>query len=454
MSNSIKIRRGLSIRLNGEADKIIADAGKSTTYAIKPTDFHGLTPKLTVKVGDSVKIGSVLFFDKYDDRIKYTSPVSGEIAEIKRGEKRKILEVKIKSNGANEAIDFGKVDPKSASKDAIVDKLLSSGIWSTIRQRPVDIVANPSDTPKSIFISGFDSSPLAPDYDFILHGKEKQLQAGIDALGKLTSGNVNVTIRTEGKSASAFSSLTGIQLNTISGPHPAGNVGVQIHNIDPINKGETIWYVTPQDLLTIGNLFLTGEYDSTRIVAMTGAALNVKKYVRTTTGASMESLLDGIGAADNVRYISGNVLTGSKVELDGYLGFYHHQVTVVTEGNDYRFLLGSKGWLGLGLDKFSNSRAYPTWLMPNKKYDIDTNLNGEVRSFVMTGQYDKVFPFDIYPVELIKSVMINDIEAMENLGIYEVAPEDFALCEFVCTSKINSQDIIRQGLDVIKEECL
>ena len=244
-----------------------------------------------------------------------------------------------------------------------------------------------------------------------------------------------------------------VQINKVSGPHPAGNVGVQIHHLDPINSGEFVWYVNPQDVLTIGRLFLNGTYDASKIVAFTGPKAKSPKYFKTISGASIKSIVDGAVSSDNARYISGNGLTGDNVGIEGHLSFYAHQITIVEEGNHHKFFLGD-GWLGAGLNKHSMSRTYFSWLMGNKKYDLDTNQNGEDRSFVLTGQYEKVFPFDIYPVYLVKAIITKDIEAMEQLGIYEVAPEDFALCEYVCTSKINVQDIVREGLDIVHEECM
>jgi Na+-transporting NADH:ubiquinone oxidoreductase subunit A len=320
--------------------------------------------------------------------------------------------------------------------------------------RPIDIVADPTDKPKAIFVSGFDSSPLAPNFDFVLHGESEAFQAGITALTKLTTGKVHLTTRGNSVSDSIFKGIKGVQSNTIFGKHPAGNVGTQIHHIDPINKGEVVWTVNALDVALIGRSLLAGKFDSSRTIALTGSELKKAKYVKTHIGAQINDLVSENINGDNYRIISGNVLTGDKVSLDGYLGFYHSQITVIPEGNEASFQLSGGGWLGSGSKKFSINRSYFSWLTPNKKRTLNTNLNGEVRSFVVTGEMEKVFPFDIYPMQLIKSTIYNDIDLMENLGIYEVVPEDFALCEFVCTSKINIQDKIRKGLDVIKSECM
>jgi Na+-transporting NADH:ubiquinone oxidoreductase subunit A len=453
MSKNIKISKGLDLKLKGEADKVIVNALASEVYTIKPTDFHGLTPKLLLKEGAEVKAGTPVFYDKNRPSIQFTSPVSGEIAEIVRGEKRKILAIRILAvKGEIKFESFKTSDPNSLSKEEVKEHLLKAGCWPYIKQRPADVVANPEQTPKAIFISAFDSSPLAPDYDLIVHNNGEVFQAGIDALAKLTDGKIHLTLRGGTKSSGVFSNCKRVQLNTISGPHPAGNVGVQIHHIDPINAGEVVWTINPQDVLTIGRLFLTGKYDASRVIALAGSKVKAPKYYKTIPGATIKSIVGEELSKDN-RYISGNILTGNDVGTDGSLGFYHNQVTVIPEGHEYKFFLGD-GWLGLGLNKHSASRTYFSWLMPNKKYELDTNQNGEPRSFVMSGQYEKVFPFDIYPVHLIKSIITNDIESMEKLGIYEVAPEDFALCEYVCTSKINVQEIVRKGLDVVYEECM
>lgn len=454
MSRTIKLRKGLDIKLLGEAEKV-KSTPQVTAFAIKPPDFHGLMPKLTIKVGDKVKTGSVIFFDKYQEEVKYVSPIAGEITDIVRGAKRKILEVRIKADAEDSFEEFGILNPDSMDEAAVKKTLLNNGLWPFIKMRPIDIVANPNDTPKAIFVSGFDSSPLAPDYDYVLHGHAEAFQAGITALGKLTQGKVHLTTRANAANDEALKGVKGVQSNTIVGKHPAGNVGTQIHHIDPINKGEVVWTVNALDVAAIGRSLLAGKYDSSRIIALTGSEIKKTEYIKTNIGASLVSLIGkNIKSDGDIRIISGNVLTGDKVEADGYLGYYHQQITVIPEGNEAMFQLSGGGWLGPGTKKFSINRSYFSWLTPNKKRRLDTNLNGEIRSFVVTGEMEKVFPFDIYPMQLIKSTMFSDIDLMENLGIYEVAPEDFALCEFVCTSKINIQDKIRQGLDVIKEECM
>ncbi|MDG0973696.1 MAG: Na(+)-translocating NADH-quinone reductase subunit A [Crocinitomicaceae bacterium] len=453
MSKTVKLRKGLDIKLVGEADKLKVDAPMPASVALKPTDFHGLVPKMVAKEGDKVKIGSVIFYDKYNEAIKFVSPVSGVIEEVVRGAKRKILEVRITPDAREDAVRFEPKDPASLTGEEVKAAMLENGLWPFLKQRPLDIVADPNVEPKAIFVSAFDSHPLAPDYDYIVHGQDQFFQNGLNALEKLTSGKVHLTLNGNVPADATFQNAKNVQINKISGKHPAGNVGTQIHFIDPIDKGQFVFTVNPQDVVAIGKFFAEGQYDPTRIVALTGSEAKNRRYYRTIVGASVAGIVNDNLESENVRVISGNALTGEKIDRNGYLGFYDAQVTVLPEGNQYKFFL-TKGWLGLGFDKYSSHMLFPTWLMKNKKYRLDTNMNGEERGFVVTGEMEKVMPLDILPMQLIKAVMTKDIDAMELLGIYEVAPEDFALCEYVCTSKIDIQEKIREGLDLIKEECM
>ncbi len=447
MSDVIKIKRGLDIRLKGKAEKVFGSADMPELFAIKPADFPGLVPKLTVKPGDKVKAGSVLFFDKYRTDIKFVSPVSGEVQVVNRGERRRILEVVVKSDNQNEAEDFGKIEVSSATKEEVTEKLLAAGLWPFVRQRPYNVVANPADTPKAIFISAFDSSPLAPDYDFVVSGLEKEFQSGIDALNKLTEGGIHIGVNNESASK-VFMSLKGVTTHTFTGPHPAGNVGIQIHHVSPINKGETYWTIQPQEVISIGKLVLNGVYDASRIIAVTGSEVKNKSYVKTKVGANIKPYVENNVEDGSLRYISGNVLSGDKISKDGYLGSYHSQITVIPEGDSHEFM----GWAAPGLKKFSVSKSFFSWLCPKKEYALNANLNGGPRAIIMSGQYDKVLPMDILPEHLVKAIITEDIDKMEQLGIYEVAEEDMALCEFVCTSKLEVQSILRKGIDVMIKE--
>ena len=448
MSKEIRLKKGLNINLLGEADKVYASVKPTERYVVKPTDFHGLTPKLAVKVGDKVKAGTTLFFDKYNDKVNFSAPVSGEVIDIVRGAKRKILEVVLKADEVIEYEHFISDTAKSISREQIIDTMLKAGIWPFVRQKPYDIVANPTDMPKAIFISAFNSAPLTIDNDFALYGMDELFQKGLDYITQLSSGKTHLNIDGNTNSSTVFTCAKGVVINKISGAHPAGNVGIQVHHIDPINKGEVVWYLQPQDVIAIARLFTEGKYDVSRIVALAGSQVKKPKYYRTIAGATVANLLfDNINEGDN-RIISGDILTGQHIDVNGTLGFYDTTITVIEEGKEQEFL----GWILPGLHKFSASKTFLSWLTPSKKYTLNANMHGEERAYVMTGEYEKVLPMDIFPAHLIKACMIEDIELMENLGIYEVSPEDFALCEFVCTSKIEVQTIIRNALELVRKE--
>lgn len=448
MTKKIRLKRGFDIKIRGAAEKHIAGEADSLFFGVKPIDFPGLTPKLNVRQGDLVIGGSPLFHDKLQPEIVFTSPVSGKVISVERGDRRKMLEVVVEKSG-NDTIDFGKADPGTLSREKIKERLLLSGLWPAIRQRPYHVIAKPSDVPKSVFVSGFDTAPLAPDYNFIMDNSKAELfHTGISAISKLTDGKVNLILNGSVTPSEIFTSTTGVDISYFSGPHPAGNVGVHIHHLDPVNKGETIWYINIQDVTAIGRLFKEGIYKPERIVALTGSEVLHPQYYKMLSGSSVASIVPDNIKPGNVRYISGNVLTGNKISSDGYLGYYDSQVTVIPEGDHYEFF----GWAVPGADKLSFSRTFISSLFPKKVYAPDTNFHGGERAFVVTGQYEKVVPMDIYPMQLFKAILAGDIDMMENLGIYEVAEEDFALCEFICPSKIEIQSIVRNGLDMMKKE--
>ncbi len=447
----INLKKGLNIRMKGEADKsLMASTFLAEEYALKPTDFHGMLPKLLVQEGDRVKVGTPVFYDKSDERITIPSPVSGIITQIVRGEQRRILEIRIKADSEQQYLEFPVKDITHLQREDVIKTLLDSGVWAYIRQRPYDIVANPEQTPKMIVVSAFDTAPMAPDYDFIVHGLAKHFQAGLDVLNKLITEKVTLNIHTENSKSGVFLNSQNVEINHFNGIHPVGNVGVQVHHISPINKGEVIWYVNPQDVIIIGRLFTEGRYDATKIVAVAGSQLKITGYHKLIGGVSVKGFIqDNLQEeAAHPRVISGNVLTGTNIGMDGCLGFYDHLISVIPEGDYYEPF----GWIMPGFNKFSFFRSFFSWLMPNKKYDLDTNYHGGERPFVVTGAFEKVFPMNIYPMQLLKACIIKDIEAMENLGIYEVAPEDFALCEFVDPSKTEIQAIISEGLDFVRKE--
>ncbi|MGF1560037.1 MAG: Na(+)-translocating NADH-quinone reductase subunit A [Flavobacteriaceae bacterium] len=448
MSKDIKIKKGLNINLIGEAEKTTSLAVLSNVYAINLEDFHGITPKMLVKQGAEVKTGEALFYNKNCEDMLFVSPVSGELVEIERGARRRILSLKILADKDQRTLEHSTINVASASAKEVKAYLLKGGCWPFIKQRPYDVVADPDTNPKSIFVSAYVTAPLAADLDYVLKGKEAELQAAVTALGKLTPGKVHVSV---GKSGSSpLAGLSGIEVHKVSGPHPAGLVGTQINRIDPINKGELVWTVSPQDLVIIGELLLTGKFNPERLIALVGSSVKAPKYYKTKIGTEVATFLYGSGVhSENIRIINGDVLTGRKTTPTGYLGYYNTTVTAIPEGNDYEFF----GWNKPVFNKISSTRALTfSWMQPNKKYDLTTNTNGEHRAFVLTGQYEQVFPLDIYPMQLLKACMVKDLDEMEQLGLYEVAPEDFSLTEFVCVSKQPHQKIIREALDLLQQE--
>ena len=447
MSKDIRIKKGLDIKLVGVAEKKTTKSSQSSVYAVKPEDFHGITPKLVAKEGAEVKAGDTLFYSKSDERILFPSPVSGKVTEVIRGARRKVLAVKIAADATQVYKDFGVKDADAMSAEEVKNHLFASGCWPFVKQRPYDVVANPNQAPKAIFISAYASAPLAADLEYTLAGKEAELQAAITAFSKLTEGLVHVSVGAN--TTSPLANLTGIELHKVSGPHPSGNVGTQIAKLDPINKGEVVWVITPQDLVVIGELLLTGKLNVSRTIALTGSQFSKPQYVTAISGALIADVTANNLNDDNTRIISGNVLSGKEVKAEEFLGYYDNQITAIPEGDDYEFF----GWNKPIFNKISTSRALTfSWLTPKKKYDLNTNTNGEHRAFVVTGSYEEVFPLDIYPMQLLKAFMYKDLDEMEALGGYEVAPEDFALTEFVCVSKQPHQKIIREGLDLMREE--
>ncbi|NND64257.1 MAG: Na(+)-translocating NADH-quinone reductase subunit A [Flavobacteriaceae bacterium] len=448
MSKDIKIKKGLNIRLKGEADKTLSKAPRSRTFAVRPKDFHLVTPKMVVKEGAKIQAGETIFYSKTNEAIKFSSPVSGTLTKIERGAKRVITEIVIEADSQDSFKEYGILDPKAADAAVIKELLLSAGCWPFIKQRPYDVIANPDSSPKAIFISGVNTGPLAADLNFTLQGKENELQAATTALSKLTEGDVHICVG--GAGVSPFANVTGAKIHTVKGPHPAGNVGTQIAKIDPVNKGEVVWTVNAQDMVIIGEFLLTGKFNAERVIALVGSVVKTPKYYTTRIGAEVSTFVYDSGITeDNSRVISGDVLTGTRISPKGYLGYYDNMVSIIPEGDDYEFF----GWNKPVFNKISPSRALTfSWMFPKKKYDLNTNTNGEHRAFVVTGNYEEVFPLDIYPLQILKACMVQDLDQMEALGMYEVAPEDFSLTEFICVSKQPHQQIIREGLDLMYKE--
>lgn len=446
MANRIKIKKGLQIPLLGKPEETFRGEITSEYVQVCPEDFQGITPKLKVKVGDTVKAGQALFFSKMYPDMMFASPASGTVTAIDRGEKRRILNVTVKADRENVYEDYGKKEIATLSAEEIKKALLNAGIWFVIKQRPYDVVANPGKEPRDIFVTGFDTAPLAPSYDFILKGQEADLQTGLNALAKLTKGKVYLSISPNTKNE-GLRNAKNVTITEFEGPHPAGNTGVQINHLAPVNRGETVWTLSALDVLFIGRLFNKGVVDLTRTVALTGSEIKQTGYYKILIGTQLTKLFAGnVSGKGNLRHISGNVLTGTKIMGDGVLRANHSQVTVIPEGDDVHEAFG---WASVSPKRYS---AGATYLQLKKAYRLDARLMGGARAIIVSNEYDKVFPMDIFPEQLIKSILAFNIDKMEQLGIYEVAPEDFALCEFVDTSKLELQRIVRTGLDMLRKE--
>jgi len=448
MSNDIKIKNGLAINIKGASDNIVKKATFPKSISLNPNDFHLVTPKMAVKVGDHLEAGDVVFYSKDNQDVKFCSPVSGNVKDIVRGQKRKITEIIIDSDLSQKSKKFKTSKFENFKREEIIKSLLESGCWPFINQRPYSIIANPSDTPKSIFISAFNTAPIAADIQIVLDDQKNEFSTGIQVLRKLTDGNLNICV--EKNNQTFINDIKDVVIHNVSGPHPAGNVGVQIHHIDPISSGEKVWTIDPEDVAIIGRFFLTGNYNPLRTIAISGPPVKHPQYYKTIAGSKLSEIINDAGVSDGLlRYINGDVLSGRSVEKDNYLGFYNNTFSVLREGNHYNMF----GWIPFINNKVpSIYKTSFSWLFPNKKYDLDTNMNGEERAFVVTGEMERVFPMDILPMQLLKECLIGDIEKMENLGIYEVAPEDFSLIDYSSSSKIEAQYIIRKGLDLMISE--
>ena len=440
------LKKGHDIKLQGVAEKQLLNVS-ATRYAVQPKNYVGMSPipKVVVEVGDEVKAGDVLFFDKKRPDVKYVAPVSGEIVAINRAEKRSIKEVVILADREIQYKTFQPADINGNRED-LVNFLLESGVWSMIRQRPYDIVPDPAETPKNIFISTFDSAPLAPDLDFVVEGQGAAFQKGLDVLGKLTDGSVHLGLNGKKAPSSVFTNATAVKQTYFHGKHPAGNVGIQIHHTAPISGSDKVWVLGVQDVITIGKLFTEGKFDASRIVAITGGEVGETGYVKTHIGANIGDLIKG-NVAEGARLVSGDVLSGKAKTGEEFLNISDDQITTIKEGNEYEMF----GWLLPTSARPSTSQTFLSGLL-DITYEANTNTHGEKRAFVVTGQYEQVLPMDIYPQHLMKAILANDIERMEGLGITELSEEDIALCEFACTSKQPLQKILREGLEYMREQ--
>lgn len=446
MANVIKLRKGLDINLKGKAVAKVSASKKSEVYGLVPDSFVGLKPKVVVKEGDVVKAGDALFVNKLHPEVKFVSPVSGQVVAVKRGERRKVLSVQVKADKELVYADFGKKQVGSLTKEQVKAALLESGLFAYILQRPYAVVADPDDSPKAIFISSFSDMPLAADFEVALKGNEADFQTGVDALAKLAK----VYLGVKPGASQALAQAKNAEVTVFEGKCPAGNVGVQINHVSPVNKGEVVWTVGAEEVIFIGRLFNQGKVDLSRVIAVAGSEVKSPEYVKVLVGQQIGSIVNGnISTDKKVRIIDGNPLTGVKASAESFLGAHTTEVTVIPEGDDADEAFG---WIMPRFNQFSTSRTYCSWLMGNKEYTLDARIKGGERHMIMSGEYDSVFPMDIYPEQLVKAIIAGDIDRMEALGIYEVAPEDFAVCEFVDSSKLELQRIVREGLDMLRKE--
>ena len=449
MANVIKLRKGLDINLKGKAAEELVTVKEPGFYALVPDDFPGVTPKVVVKEQEYVMAGGPLFIDKNHPEVKFVSPVSGVVTSVERGARRKVMNIVVEAAAEQDYEEFGKQDVARMNADRVKELLLQSGMFAFIKQRPYDVIADPAVAPRAIFVSAFDSNPLAPEFEFALKGEEANFQTGLDALAKITKTYLGISVK---QKSAALTQAKNVTITAFDGPNPAGNVGVQINRVAPVVKGETVWTIDPQAVIFIGRLMNTGRVDMTRTVAVTGSEVLKPAYTKLRVGALLTSVFAGNVTKDKeLRYISGNVLTGKQVSPNGFLGAFHSQVSVIPEGNDIHEMLG---WIMPRFNQFSVNHSYFSWLLGKKEYTIDARIKGGERHMIMSGEYDKVFPMDILPEFLIKAIIAGDIDRMEALGIYEVAPEDFALCEFVDSSKLELQRIVRAGLDMLRAEMM
>ena len=447
MANLIKLRKGLDIKLEGAAIETKVEIGKAKEYALQPDDFTGVVPKVVVREGDRVKAGEPLFVDKNCPDVRFASPVSGEVTEVVRGDRRKVLCVKVKADAEQEYAEFGKKDVSALSGDEVKQALLEAGLFGYINQLPYAVATNPTTAPKAIFVSALRDMPLAGKFEYELQGNEEAFQAGLTALSKMAKTYLGIGLLQVNE---VLHKAKDVDVNIFDGRCPTGNVGVQVNHIDPVNKGEVVWTVDPTAVIFFGRLFLSGHVDLTRTVAIAGSEVSNPAYADVLVGTPLKDLLDGrLNKQDHVRIINGNPLTGRKDSLDGYLGAHTSEVCAIPEGDDNDEMLG---WIMPRTKDFSVNRSYFSWLFPGKKYRLDARVKGGERHMIMSGEYDSVLPMDIFGEYLIKAIITGDIDRQEQLGIYEVSPEDFAVAEFVDSSKLELQKIVREGLNLLRKE--
>lgn len=447
MVKIIKLRKGLDIKLAGEAEKKKMQLKPNGKFSLSPADFVGVTPKVVVKEGDHVKAGDALFINKNYPDIKFASPVSGTVKAVVRGERRKVLGIMVNADNNQDFVDYGVKNVGQMNGDEVINSLLEAGIFGYINQLPYAVAATPAEKPKSIFVSALRDKPLAADFEFELEGQEKEWQAGLTALSRIAKTYLGIGAK---QTAKALTDGKDVEVAIFDGPCPAGNVGVQVNHLDPVNKGEVVWTVEPTAVLFIGRLMLTGKVDLRRTVAFVGSEVKAPQYVDMLVGQELQTLVsNSYDKGRKVRIINGNVLTGIPTTADGFLGAHSSEVTIIPEGDDADELAG---WIMPRFNQYSQNRSYFSWLFGGKRYKLDARIKGGQRHMIMSGEYDKVMPMDIYPEYLVKAIITGNIDKMEQLGIYEVSPEDFALAEFVDSSKLELQRIVREGLDMLRKE--
>ena len=449
MANVIKLRKGLDINLVGKASKdVTLKVSQAVEFALVPSAFVGVTPKVVVREGNHVNAGDALFVNKACPEVKFASPVSGEVTAIVRGERRKVLCIKVKADAEQTSTDFGKKNVDALDGAAVKQALLEAGLFGYINQLPYAVSTTPDTAPKAIFVSALRDMPLAADFEVELAGNEEAFQAGLTALSKIAKTYLGIGAQQQ---SAALTGAKNVEVNVFDGACPAGNVGVQVNNIDPVNKGEVVWTVDPAAVIFFGRLFLTGKVDLHKKVAVAGSEMKEAGYANVLVGTSLSAFVEAqMKTKEHVRLINGNPLTGVKTTTSDFVGGHTSEVTAIPEGDDNDEMLG---WILPRTNQFSTSRSYFSWLFGKKKeYDLDARVKGGERHMIMSGEYDKVLPMDIYGEYLIKAIIAGDIDKQEQLGIYEVSPEDFAVAEFVDSSKLELQKIVRQGLDTLRKE--
>ena len=431
--------------MQGKATETKIQLKSNGKFALVPDDFEGVVPKVVVKPGDKVKAGEALFVNKQFPEVRFASPVSGTVRDVVRGDRRKVLCIKVDADSQQEHVDYGKRDAAKLDGKAVIDALLEAGIFGYINQLPYAVSTNPLATPKAIFVSALRDKPLAASFEYEVKGQEQDFQTGLTALSKIAKTYLGVGV------GSALEGMKDVEVNIFDGKCPAGNVGVQVNHLDPVNKGEVVWTIgDPTVVLFIGRLFNSGKVNLRRMVALCGSEIKSPAYVDMLVGEELSTLLsNSYDASHTVRIINGNVLTGRPTTKDGYLGAHTSEITVIPEGNNADEMLG---WILPRLKQFSVNRSYFSWLCGKKSYALDARIKGGERHMIMSGEYDKVLPMDIYGEYLIKAIIAGDIDRQEALGIYEVSPEDFALAEFVDSSKLELQRIVREGLNILRKE--